>query len=416
MIPKTKFHSKLFYIGWITFFALAPHGNTSLGTLMLFFNFIYELSKGKRNFYIPRSSPYILLGAFFILMIITSIPAIRPDLAIMSTLGFFLFITVAFFEGKELCKEKDFLYKSLVPILLASAAFSGLYSSAIYLLGISRRGHVLFLGTNAAGTILAACVVIGLSYYDHVYQQKKSISYPVIGQVAFITSGLVLTFSRGGWLGAMIGASSYSVRSKIIRYLLLISLIILMVVFFSSESLQNRFLSIFSLDRNSDRLNIWEVSIDMMAEYAIFGAGTGMFAYHWGDFIEPDNRIQAIAYAHNIFIQLVVDFGLLGLILFSLLIANIIYVGIKNMKNQGPIYGGFLSAFIAILIHQQVDCTIYGLEITGLFWVLGSLIINIPISSSHEKENSDTQDHSQDTEDNRNTKENVGLQKISDLN
>lgn len=42
-----------------------------------------------------------------------------------------------------------------------------------------------------------------------------------------------------------------------------------------------------------------------------------------------------------------------------------------------PLNRSLFAGFIAMLVHQQFDCTILGAEIAGVFWIIAGLIMAI---------------------------------------
>lgn len=388
-MTETKRQTKLFYTGWLLFFALAPFGNTSVGALMLLLNSFYEIKRGNRQFGIYKDRYFYKLALFVLVMIISSIISIQPGKALLFTFGFMLVLYVALFEGRYLILEKDFLYSILIRVLLISAAISGAYSAIVYLVFKEGRGHTLFAGVNGTGTLLAASFALGLGYFDYLLQKNRQESpketIKTGMELAAIGTGLLATFSRGAWVGTFFSSVFYVLRSKQMRQLLVIGVIAVIVLTAVSTPFQERLYSIFSIEENMDRIIIWQTSLKMIADHPIFGIGTFLFAKHWDATYRPPDYDATIVFAHNIILQKAVEFGIVGLVIFCLIIADILLTAFKALDRMDRLYRGLTAAFIAIFIHQQFDCTIYGLEQAALFWLISTLLVYLPSQQSQER-------------------------------
>jgi O-antigen ligase len=378
-MSETRTQTRLFYVGWLIFFALAPFGNTSLGVLVLLTNSIYEITRDNRHFGVYKDSFYCKIALFILIMVISSSLAVEPGRALLATLGFIIVLYVVLFEGRYLAKEKRFLYSTLIPVFLLAAAISGAYTAILYVVFDVYRGHTLFTGTNGTGTLLAAAFAVGLGYFDYVLKQNKPKAMLAGAQLAVIGTGLLTTLSRGGWLGAFFSAVFYGLRSKQIRRVLAVAMIGIIIVISVVAPFQTRLKSIFSIERNMDRITIWSITLKMIADHPILGIGTSMFSSHWDTSYRPSDSSASIAYAHNIILQIAVEFGIIGLAVFALIIIHVVLIAFRALKTTDMLYRGIMAAFIAIFIHQQVDCTIYGLEHTALFWLIAILLVYLPV-------------------------------------
>lgn len=378
-MSETKIQTRLFYVGWLVFFVLAPFGNTSLGVLILLSNSVYEITRGNRQFSVYRDSFCCKMAIFVLIMIVSSLNAIEPGRALLATLGFVIVLYVALFEGRYLAAEKQFLYSVLTPVFLISAATSGTCTAILYTVFDTYRGRTVFTGTNGTGTLLAAAFAIGLGYFDHIMRQNKSKAWLSGLQLALIGTGLLTTLSRGAWLGAFFSSVFYGLGSKQVRKILLVAMISVVIIAALVTPFQTRLKSIFSIERNMDRITIWKITLKMIADHPILGIGTSMFSSHWDKTYRPSEFSVSIAYAHNIILQIAAEFGIIGLIIFGLIIGHVVLTALGTLNTTDMLYRGITAAFTAIFIHQQVDCTIYGLEHTALFWLLSTLVIYLPV-------------------------------------
>src|SRR5690606_3317068 len=95
---------------------------------------------------------------------------------------------------------------------------------------------------------------------------------------------LVLTTSRGSWIGFAVSVVLFisfltfrkmremrSIRWALVTVLAIVTVASLFVA--SSPSLRDRFVSSFSLERNADRLLIWQAAIEMIKDRPLTGVG-----------------------------------------------------------------------------------------------------------------------------------------------
>jgi putative inorganic carbon (hco3(-)) transporter len=113
------------------------------------------------------------------------------------------------------------------------------------------------------------------------------------------------------------------------------------------------------------RLSYWRETFSIIATHPFFGVGPGNF-----------NLMQA-RYAHNAYLQLWAETGILGVIAVLWLAFAVIRHGLRALKND-PRESPFLIALICansiFLIHNLVDFSFFLPEINLTWWVLAGLL------------------------------------------
>lgn len=141
-----------------------------------------------------------------------------------------------------------------------------------------------------------------------------------------LCGALVLTFSRGAYLGALAALcfvameKGYTVmRAKTRRYsiapLMVGSLAVVMtlsLLLFTPAG--PRLASSFDLDEgsNSQRIQNWLQAISLIETHPFVGVGAGNYAYALDPTLEPRSPV----YAHNLYLDLWAQLGIIGLLLF----------------------------------------------------------------------------------------------------
>jgi len=130
---------------------------------------------------------------------------------------------------------------------------------------------------------------------------------------------IVLTWSRGAWLGLIFGALIFMlIWSRRTIYLIVAGVAsIPFLPFILPDSIIQRFTSIGNLGDSSTsyRVNIWRGTVRMLEDYWLSGVGVGEAA--WGT-VYPRYSLASIEtapHAHNLYLQTWVQTGIVGLLL-----------------------------------------------------------------------------------------------------
>ncbi|MBE9124655.1 MULTISPECIES: IctB family putative bicarbonate transporter [unclassified Coleofasciculus] len=214
---------------------------------------------------------------------------------------------------------------------------------------------------------------------------------------------LVLTFSRGGWIGFVVCLFIalvllvywYSIQlplswRPLAMPVLLGScagVVILAVVFV--EPVRNRVASIFAGREDSSnnfRMNVWAAVIDMIRDRPIIGIGPGNNAFNKIYPLYQHPKYTALS-AYSIFLELAVETGFIGLSCFLWLLVVTFNQGIKQLsrlRNLGNPQGFWLIAAIAamagILTHGLVDTVWYRPQVSTLWWLMVAIIASYYIT------------------------------------
>ncbi|MGE5481779.1 MAG: O-antigen ligase family protein, partial [Bacteroidota bacterium] len=138
-----------------------------------------------------------------------------------------------------------------------------------------------------------------------------------------------------------------------------------------------RFSSSFRLAENLNRLYIWRSTLNMIKDHPWFGVGAGVFMHVYPKYVLPGAPEPVVAYAHNLFLQVLAEFGLVGFLVFVAILGRVMWMSWQLARTGDVLYQGIFAALIGVLIHQQVDIPIWGLEVGGAFWVVVGLVVTL---------------------------------------
>ena len=210
-----------------------------------------------------------------------------------------------------------------------------------------------------------------------------------------ILLGIVIffTFSRSAWLAILVTLPiilyiRYKKRWRaFVKYLLgiAISLFVILGLF---PPIRRRFFSMFYIFNYTVwvRILVWLSSVFIIKDHPLFGVGAGNFAYvytyYQGKFLISPFGKSFIKYAgfaekaHNEYIQLFVELGLLGFLLFFLLLMVYFYYvrwALTKVDRFWIYRLSFFGAVVALLIDGIPGFFMRVPTTSGLFWLFFSL-------------------------------------------
>jgi len=238
-------------------------------------------------------------------------------------------------------------------------------------------------GYNALGTML----VLGLPLLLALAVRRRGWGFLIFGAGAAVTAiGLVLTFARGAWLGGLAGLAVFlACVPRPIRLLLLALLLLTLAIgrfglTGAVPALGARAESIPDLTLNRDRIAIWRAALQIFRDHPVVGTGLGTFTMVYPRYRLPEDRepVPSRPFAHNIFLNIAAEGGVLGVLSFASVIALALWWGARWIRqspaDEGVIAAGVVAALVGVLVHQQVDGTVMRFHIGLGMWMLLGLI------------------------------------------
>jgi O-antigen ligase len=240
--------------------------------------------------------------------------------AFLSACSGILFFLSQFLFGVE--KIFAFLTDNILPFFLGEAFARSVAEHPSLLVNISGatvlRASGVFPDPHMFAFYLGMASPIALAFALLALSKKKKRMWFVI--FATILFADLLSFSRGGYVGLLAGGALFLFVSgafnrfsgrKRIGVLFLVPF--LAVAVFSSP-FGARFLSSFSHadGSNVERLRLWEEALTHIGEQPFFGVGLGNYPL----LVKPSASYREPIYAHNLYLDIAVEVGLVGLSFF----------------------------------------------------------------------------------------------------
>jgi O-antigen ligase len=250
-----------------------------------------------------------------------------------------------------------------------------------------------FFGPDLAYSIhpsyLAMYVLISVfisleSWYDKSMKKRFRICWLIIGSLLFIS--IYFISSRAGILAAIATISFYAINKIINRkksriiWMSMIIILVLSLPLIRNNDRVNLLLQGFSkengyeLRRQDERLIVWKSAMEIIKNHPIFGVGIGDVKTELvKEYIRigEDKLEKERLNAHNQFLEVLLEEGLVGFSFFLLVFGSLIFIAI-NEKNL--MLGLFI---IMIIIFFMFETVLYRLAGVSFFSLFSFLLLHI---------------------------------------
>lgn len=279
------------------------------------------------------------------------------------TLFYFAFVT---FTRDEAVADRVIL------VLVATAAASALLAVAQYLIpglpiGVYRgnvtvtgaqivRPGALFHDPNYLATFLSVAVVAAAAKAFHARRVVDSI--PWLVAAAMCGAGIVVTFSRTGWVGLAAGLGVLVLsapRSRRPALIALASLAVIGVVFAAPEAITSRVASIADVEGDASvrtRYLMVGSTVEMIGDNWVFGTGLGAYDLAYPRYRQPGT--SAVTKPHQLPLAIWAEMGIPALAAELLIIGGLAWVYNHRRGRPWSPYEAFGVAGVSALLVQSL--------------------------------------------------------------
>jgi len=298
-----------------------------------------------------------------------------------------------FFICAEEIKDKKHIGRILLSIILGAslASFDALWQvltgkdfirgyAPVINFGLT-RATASFKDSNLLGIYLSAIspLLFGLALYH--FKNKKKLLTLILSLLAL--TGILLTYSRPTLLAIYIVLFFFGIvkRDKKLIYFLIV--LILIAPFILPRSIKNyakdveynplRFMC------NDDRIAVYLNSLSMIKAHPFIGLGVNTYMKNYKYYMDPKGYkgvvTQDYMYAHNNFIHMAAESGLIGLGIFIWLLCKL-FAECANIykKLKDDYLGIFLlsltACLIAFLVNGLTESSLYYSRVAVIFWYI----------------------------------------------
>ena len=259
---------------------------------------------------------------------------------------------------------------------LFPSQFSGVWHDVDMFSDIGFRVYSTLGNPNVLGEYLL--LIIPLAFAGVIVKKKPLEKLFFLACTGIMMLCLVLTYSRGCYVGIMVAFAVFLVLIDR-RFIFLGIVILLLMPFFLPETILNRFLSIGNLEDSSTsyRLYIYLGTLAMLKDYWLSGIGPGTDAFNK---VYPSYAYNGISapHSHNLFLQVLCDTGICGLIVFLGIIYQYFKATCSALTRERSLEGRIhiiagISSLAGFLVQSLFDYTFYNYRVMLLFWAVLAL-------------------------------------------
>ncbi|MBI4591564.1 MAG: O-antigen ligase family protein [Candidatus Rokubacteria bacterium] len=179
--------------------------------------------------------------------------------------------------------------------------------------------------------------------------------------VAWVISGLglVVTYTRGAWLGVVVGAASLSLFLRRLSVLAAIGAVLLLalLLLLATGTLGDRVRSLQDPTTLRERFYMWQSGLAMVREHPLTGVGVGQLRAVYPRYALGEAYKKTTSHVHNTPLQILAERGLLGLAAWLSIWVAFFVRGARLLRRIGPdqqrergLVAGSLAAIIGFLV------------------------------------------------------------------
>lgn len=245
-----------------------------------------------------------------------------------------------------------------------------------------------------AGYLVPAIVLSLVAVFAWQSWMRKALAVTMV-----LVNGacLVLTFSRGGWIGLVL--STFVLLLLLVQWwsvhwprfwriwalpiVLGTASTVVVLGVLVVPALRDRVASMFAGrgdSSNNFRINVWLSAIEMIQDHPILGIGPGNEAFNKVYPLYQKARFSALS-AYSIVLEVLLEAGIIGFTCFVWLLTVIFsqgWVQLQRLRDAGDREGfwliGAIASLVGMLGHGMVDTVIYRPEVNTLWWLMIALI------------------------------------------
>jgi O-antigen ligase len=217
-----------------------------------------------------------------------------------------------------------------------------------------------------------------------------------LASAAVIVSAIVLSRSRMGFIAALVSVSVFVVlwlklgrrgtgehtvhRGWASRLAAVVGVLVSSAAIVSAPLLYRVTSVVDAIDLSTDtRVSIWKSTLEICPQYLLTGAGLGAFetVYRQYNDVVPTKTID---YAHNDYIQLLLELGLPAMLVLMFLVGGIVYCAVNYLSVESEvrekvIVAACLASLSALSAHSLVEFNLYiPLIVLTAAWILGIVL------------------------------------------
>ncbi|MEI7639975.1 MAG: O-antigen ligase family protein [bacterium] len=346
-----------------------------VGLILWGFDIVLNKTGIKKNIIMPVALPLAVFAVWHLVCALLGLDILN---SLQDWRKVYLFLMV-FLAAEYLLRD------SKKTRLLADAFISGIFIVSGYAIvctvtnnnpdfrPASFSGNYMHLGGMLMMGFVVCLSLLVNGYKDKNAKFLRTLSYGVA--LLVIATALIMTKTRGSWLGAMVG---FLIITLLIDRRLIIAVVLIVVtVFFTvkDNTYIERFKDIVRVKKGSsaiERIYMWQSGVEMIKDRPVFGIGTANVGKVYPKYRKAEAIEDQEGHLHNNFIQVAVIDGIPGFIFFIWIFSTLIFVQVravlKNKKNVLLLAGAAVS--LAFFVNGFFEYNLFSSQVALMFWFI----------------------------------------------
>lgn len=371
-------------------FLHAPSVCVAFLVLVTGISYLIKLAGGKRIFKLRLLDFFVLLFASF--MLLSGVIGASDINGVFEAL-LYCSVIFAYFLTVNLIRSSDWVKRCIF-----SFVFSGVLSALIGILQIFIGGFeggwldqtafsyisVRITSTFDNPNVFASYLVLLIPYVfnEFMFSEKLGEKIAKFGIFIMLAVCMIETWSRGAWISLAVALVAYLLMysKKTVPYVALGGIALAAGIPFIAPNVYDRLLSVGNRADTSIgyRVSIWKSVLRMISENWLTGIGYGQAAFQSLYLPFAYSGALAAKHAHSLYLQILVEMGAVGLVLFILVILLFVQnvfeylYRIGDANKKGRVIAG-ISAILGILVMGFADHIWYNSRTFLAFWLVISV-------------------------------------------
>lgn len=242
---------------------------------------------------------------------------------------------------------------------------------------ISGRAFSTLYNPNVLGSYLILIISIALAGFPCTGKSFNRFLQPLITVAALFC--MLLTFSRGAWLGLAVSILIIFIFKKEKAYMLsLFAGAALLALPEYDAVIARTNMEFLAADTSGIfRLHLWDTAVKIFSDNPLWGAGIGSY----GHLLQAQYGYY-ISHAHNFYLQMLAETGIIGLTAFLGYLCITMYVSYRlyrssRSRRARSLALGTMAGFVGLLVHGSVDSTLYLPQLSIFIWLQMAVLRNV---------------------------------------
>ena len=360
----------------------------------IFICYLLKLIRGKRML---KFEPIdIAVVAFMLMVAFGGIFSVSRASSLKSVMVFICYL-LGYFLTANLIRSREWLNRCTFALLTAAVCESA-FGIVQYFGGnletkwldtkmfADIAGRVT--GTLENPNVLAEYIILTLPVMVGFLFSVKGIKgkFAALLMCGVMSACLLLTWSRGAWIGILAGAALFIMiyhRRSIYLFVAAVCSLPLIATILPA-SIMSRISSIGNMGDSSTsyRVSIWRASMRMASDYFVGGIGVGEGAFRSVYPRYSLSGIEAAPHSHNLYIQIWLEIGVFGIaafLVFMFLLLQNNFSHCRELSDSGKkgvdrtTACACLCGLCAVLVQGMTDYVWYNYRIFLMFWLMAGL-------------------------------------------